>query len=73
MHADPALRHRIPLRDAIADAILRVGEADPTPSSAPSSPRSRPPPTASSPATAAARRGTFRGRWTDGVSGCTAW
>ena len=31
MHANPAFRPRIPLRDAIADAILRAGEADPTP------------------------------------------
>jgi hypothetical protein len=30
MHADPALRRRMPLRDAIADAVLSVGEADPT-------------------------------------------
>ena len=32
MPLDPALpRPRTPLRDAIADAILRAGEADPTP------------------------------------------
>ena len=30
MHANPAPRHRTPLRDAIADALLRAGEADPT-------------------------------------------
>jgi hypothetical protein len=30
MHAHPALRHRTPLREAIADAILSAGETDPT-------------------------------------------
>ena len=31
MQATSALRRRIPLRDAIAETILRVGDADPTP------------------------------------------
>ena len=30
MHANPAFPHGTPLREAIADAILRAGEADPT-------------------------------------------
>ena len=70
MHADPALRHRMPLRDAIADAILRVGEADPTPElralvAALETPADR---------LFARYRGrpsrAFRGRWADAVSGC---
>jgi hypothetical protein len=70
MQATSALRRRIPLRDAIAETILRVGDADPTPElralvAALETPADR---------LFARYRGrpsrTFRGRSADGVTGC---
>jgi hypothetical protein len=70
MQANPVLRRRIPLRDAIAEAILRVGDADPTPElralvAALETPADR---------LFARYRGRpsrpFRGRSADGVTGC---
>jgi hypothetical protein len=70
MQANPVLRRRIPLRDAIAEAILRVGDADPTPElralvAALETPADR---------LFARYRGrpfrAFRGRSADGVTGC---
>ena len=57
MQATSALRRRIPLRDAIAETILRVGDADPTPELRALVAALETPPTGSSPATAAARPG----------------